>query len=113
MEHMLGACGLVCSECEAFRATQNNDAKAIAQVAAQWSKQFATDISSEAVWCDGCLAGSKRKCGHCADCEIRACVVNRGLTNCAGCDDYACDKLDKFFDMVPCCKGRLDAIRAG
>lgn len=112
METMLGACGLVCSECEAYKATQANDPDAIAKTAAEWSKMFNTDIKPEYVWCDGCLAASERKCGHCAECDIRACVMGRGLANCGECDDYACARIRAFFKSVPCAKARLDEVRA-
>jgi len=112
MEKMLGACGLDCGECEACKATQANDADAIARVAAEWSKMYNADIKPEFVWCDGCMTDGVRKCGHCAECDIRACVVGRGLANCAGCDDYACERITKFFESVPCAKEGLDEIRA-
>jgi len=49
---------------------------------------------------------------HCTVCEIRKCGKEKGVINCAYCDDYACDKLLKFFEMVPDNKKRLDAIRS-
>jgi len=32
---------------------------------------------------------------------------------CSECDDYACEKLEAFFRMVPDAKKQLDGIRAG
>ena len=37
MEKIIGACGNDCGDCEAYKATQANDAGAIARVAEQWS----------------------------------------------------------------------------
>jgi len=46
-------------------------------------------------------------------CEIRACGLGRKLTTCAGCDDYACDKLQGFFKNVPPgARENLEALRA-
>ncbi len=112
MGKMLGACGLDCGECGAYKATRANDAAAIAQVAQDWSKEYSADIKPEFVWCDGCTSDSPRKCGHCAECDIRECVVSRGLANCAGCADYGCEKIARFFESVPCAKGRLDEVRS-
>jgi hypothetical protein len=112
MSTILGACGLVCSECEAYKATQTNDPDAIAKTAAEWSKMFSADIKPEYVWCDGCLAASSRKCGHCAECDIRACVTSHGLANCGECGDYACEKITQFFEMMPDAKAKLDQIKA-
>jgi len=112
MEKIIGACGNDCGDCEAYKATQANDAGAIARVAEQWSKEYSADIKPEYVWCDACMTDGARKCGHCAECDIRACVVSRSLANCAGCDDYACERITKFFESFPCAKGRLDEVRA-
>ncbi len=84
-ERLISACGLVCSECDAFLATQAGDAAAIERVAAQWSEQFGATIPAAGVWCDGCMTGGERRCGHVDECKIRACVVGRSLANCAGC----------------------------
>ncbi|MCE5322084.1 DUF3795 domain-containing protein [bacterium] len=113
MENIIGACGLSCSECDAYKATQANDHEAIAKVAADWSKQFGADIQMESILCDGCMTDGNRKCGHCAECEIRACVVSRGLANCAYCDDFGCEKLTNFFQMASCAEKSLNEIRAG
>lgn len=111
MERMLGACGLICSECDAYLATQTNDAEKIAEIAKQWSKEFGGDFSPESIWCDGCMSESDRKCGHCAECDIRSCVSSKGLANCGECADYACETISRFFESVPCCKERLDAVK--
>lgn len=99
-DKLIAACGLICSECDAYRATQKGDADAIANVAAQWSEQYGSAIPPESVWCDGCMANGERLCGHGGECKIRSCVVERGLGTCAGCDDYACGLLQEFFAMA-------------
>lgn len=47
MERMVAFCGLVCTKCSAFIATQSNDEEALKQVAAQWSEEFNTTIAPE------------------------------------------------------------------
>jgi hypothetical protein len=111
MDRILGACGLECSACPAYVATQANDAAKIEEIARRWSAQFGADIRAENVWCDGCLTDGERKCGHCAECEIRSCVMGRGFATCAECGDYPCDKIKGFFEMVPHAKKTLDALR--
>ncbi|MCE5198844.1 MAG: DUF3795 domain-containing protein [Armatimonadota bacterium] len=113
MDKLIGACGLDCTACKAYKATQANDPDAIAQVAAEWSKEFNADIKPEHVWCDACMTASSRKCGHCAECETRACVEARGIANCAYCDEYPCENLSRFLSAVPCAKSALDEIRQG
>jgi hypothetical protein len=99
-ERLISACGLVCSECDAFLATQAGDAAAIERVAAKWSEQFGATIPAAGVWCDGCMTGGERRCGHVDECKIRACVVGRDLANCAACDDYVCGMLEEFLGFA-------------
>jgi hypothetical protein len=113
MDKIIAYCGLVCSDCSAYIATQADDQAALEKVAAQWREQYhAPDLTVESVICDGCLDGG-RKCGHCADCEIRACGVERGVTNCAHCSDYTCEKIEGFFGFAPDARLVLDEIRHG
>ncbi len=112
MDKIIAYCGLVCSDCEAYVATQAGDQAALEQVAAKWREEYnAPGITVASVLCDGCLTG-ERKCGHCAECDIRACGVERGVVNCGHCPDYAsCEKLERFFAMVPPARAVLDEVR--
>jgi len=112
MSKMISCCGLVCTECPAYLATQANDENKARETAAMWSKMFSIEVKIEDVWCDGCLVEGK-KCAHCGECEIRACVFEKKLDNCAHCDDYGCQKISGFFQMVPDAKKYLDEIRKG
>lgn len=113
MDKIIAYCGLVCTDCPAYIATQANDWAALEQVAAQWREEFnAPNISAEGVLCDGCLTDLGHKFGHCHECRIRACGLDRGVLNCAYCEDYACDTLQGFFNMVPDARTRLDGIRS-
>jgi hypothetical protein len=113
MDNTVAYCGLVCSECPAYVATQTDDREALARVAAQWREQFnEPGITADTVICDGCL-GEGRLSGYCATCEIRACGVERGIANCAHCPDYACAKLEGFFAHAPEARETLDQIRIG
>ena len=111
MDRMIAYCGLVCTECPAYIATQNDDQEALKQVAAQWSKQFNADITPEFCVCDGCLAFEGRNCGHCSECEIRACGIEKKVPNCAHCEDYACQKLEEFFGFAPDAKATLNEVK--
>ena len=113
MEKMIAYCGLICTECPAYIATQADDRAALERVAAQWREEFnAPNITVESVICDGCLTAEGRKCGHCFECEMRACAMERGVANCAHCEAYACDKLEGFFGFVPEARATLEAVRA-
>jgi hypothetical protein len=107
---MTAYCGLGCTECPAYLATQANDAAAAQKIAAEWSKAYHADVKIEHVWCDGCLVEGK-KCAHCGECKIRACARKLGVESCARCDRYPCAELRGFFEMAPMARESLEALR--
>jgi hypothetical protein len=82
------------------------------ETAATWSKEFGQPFKAEDINCVGCLEETGIHISHCSECEIRQCGMARGVANCAFCEDYACEKLTKFFGMVPEAKVTLDGLRA-
>jgi hypothetical protein len=111
MEKITAYCGLTCSKCPALLATQQDDDDERAKVAQMWSEQFKVDIKPEDINCNGCLSTTEPLFSHCQVCEIRQCGQKRHLANCAYCEDYACEKLVKFLEMVPEAKSTLEEIR--
>jgi hypothetical protein len=90
MDKMIAFCGLTCTECLAFIATQKDDDGERKKVAKLWSKEYKSEIKPE---------------------DIRKCGQEKEVKNCAYCDDFACEKLTKFFDMAPETKTTLVEIR--
>ena len=112
MDKIVAYCGLVCTDCPAYVATQADDRAALERVAAQWREEYnAPNITVESVIWAGCLTEEGRKWSHCAEGEIRACGVTRGVVNCAHCADYACEKLEGFFGFAPDARAVLDEIQ--
>jgi len=110
MERMIAYCGLDCAKCEGYQASQADDDGKRAKVARDWSARYRADIRPEQINCDGCR-GEGRKFSHCNNCEIRRCGVERGVDNCARCDEYACEKLEAFFQVAPEARAALDGLR--
>ncbi len=116
-EKMIAYCGLVCTECLGFIATQSGDEEALERVAAQWSEEFNASLAAADCTCDGCTSGSERLSSHArSECEVRACAIGRNVITCAHCDDYArpggCEKITGFFTFAPDAKTSLEGIRA-
>ena len=111
MDQIIAFCGIVCSKCPAYIAKQNNDDELRKKTAAQWSKEFSSDIKPQDVNCDGCLSSDGVVIQYCQVCEIRKCGLERKVENCAYCDEYVCDLLEKWFKNVPAAKETLDQIR--
>jgi hypothetical protein len=109
MDKIVAVCGITCTECPAYQATQTDDDALRAKTAEEWSKMYGSDIKAEHINCDGCNTEGK-KIHHCTECEIRLCGLDKGHDNCGQCADYACEKLEGFFGMVPDAKTTLDQI---
>ena len=113
MKKQIAYCGIVCSECLAFIATQNNDNAKRKELAEQWSKEYGHEMKLQDINCDGCVSPNGKKLGYCTVCEVRKCGREKKVVNCAYCSDYVCDKLGAFFQKAPMLKANLDAIKKG
>ena len=113
MEKRLAKCGLICTDCEAFIATQTGNPAKLQRVAKEWSERYNYQFTAEALVCDGCLTTSGKLASFCRECLVRLCAFDKELENCAYCEDYVCENLAKCFQMAPEAKQRLDEIRSG
>ncbi|HPA71785.1 MAG TPA: DUF3795 domain-containing protein [Spirochaetota bacterium] len=115
MERMISYCGLDCTACPVFKATQRNDDAKRARVAEAWSKMFNHEFTVADINCDGCAKTDGKLFGHCANCAVRQCGMEKGLANCAHCADYACEKLTGLLAFIPnpAAKENLEEIRQG
>ena len=122
MDKIIAYCGLVCSDCPAYIATQANDPEALGQVLERWREEFnAPHITVEDILCDGCQAHYGRLNGYCRRCPIRPCGLARSVPNCAHCDEYVCEQLERllavcdnihgFFEYASGARGTLEGIR--
>jgi hypothetical protein len=118
---MIAYCGLNCVTCYIYLATRETDLKKQRQMREQivvaikkylGEEKRVEDITD----CDGCKARGGRLYSNCQKCQIRKCASEKRLENCAYCNEYACEKLSKFFDSEgeqAGAKKRLDEIKAG
>ncbi len=115
MATLRAVCGLDCSQCEAYQATQTNDVAAKERIAAQWRATFnSPDITADSVTCDGCLTDGRHG-GYCGQCPVRACGSARGVPTCAHCSEFDnCATLAGFLAQGPTDELRktLVALRA-
>jgi hypothetical protein len=111
MATLIAACGLDCSQCDSYLATQANDLLKLETVVEKWTSEYhATGLTVENIQCDGCMTPG-RKTGHCGECNIRQCAMEHGVVNCSACPEYACEQLSAFFQFVPQARINLDALR--
>lgn len=87
MEKMIGYCGYNCHLC----AARSDDPALRQRMVDGWRKIFGhQNYTAVNVKCDGCLSD-----GRIADksCKARPCAREKGVENCAYCDEFPCDKM--------------------
>ncbi len=110
MSEMIAYCGLDCSKCDAFIATQAGNIAQKEKIAERWSRELNMEFTSEDITCDGCK--SDRISAWCRSvCKIRPCAIGNGVNTCAHCADYRCEQLDEFLTDEPEARTTLDKIR--
>jgi hypothetical protein len=112
MERMTGICGLNCLTCPIYIATQKDDDQERKKIAEQWS----TDefpLEQKDVNCEGCLVEEEKLSKFAKACEVRACGFEKSVENCAHCDEYPCERLNKLWQMFDASEAKafLDKIR--
>ncbi len=112
MQKMIGICGVDCTKCQAYIATQKNDNEERKKIAELWSSDK-LPLKLEDINCDGCLAVEKRHIKFVNMCEVRACGLRKNVENCAHCDEYLCEKLNKHLKKAGAseAKATLEDIR--
>ena len=102
IEKIIACCGLNCAVCDARIATVANDHELRARIAEKWKVQYnVPDILPKMINCTGCLEAGV-KLAHCAQCEIRKCVISKDFQTCAECDEMeSCAILRNIYQYVP------------
>jgi hypothetical protein len=52
------------------------------------------------VICDGCTTIDARCVTHCLTCPVRCCAMETGVTNCALCDKFPCERLQGIWKVT-------------
>jgi hypothetical protein len=121
MREIIGYCGIVCSNCDIYKATKNgnNDLREIifkreieGGHSDRFQKLFGREYTLEDIYCNGCPIENKRSFWYTKNCQMRACALEKNLENCAYCTEYPCEKLQAFFGKSHVnAKKTLDEIR--
>ena len=117
MNETIGYCGLNCQTCPIYLATREKDKdkkyKMRAEIAQQikelYDQEYKPDDISD---CDGCKTEGGRLFSGCHNCHMRKCASKKRIGNCAYCQDYPCEELEKLFATDKDARMRLDAIKS-
>jgi hypothetical protein len=96
---MISYCGIVCTDCPAYRLTQAGDTEGLAALAGRLT-ELGRPHRPEDMPCDGCLVRGGRLVPYCRECAARLCGMERGLPNCAHCEDFGCARLLEVWKVV-------------
>ena len=87
MKEILAYCGYRCDLC----AARSEDPAVRQKLVDGWRKYFGHEMyTAENVRCDGCLSDGRHAD---VNCPVRPCAIEKGIENCAHCDEFPCDKL--------------------
>lgn len=118
MEDSLSYCGLICQTCPIYLATRELDEekryKMRVDIARQIKELYGQEFKPENVTdCDGCKTQGGRLFSGSKNCYMRKCSRRKRIENCAHCNEYPCEELEKLFTTDPDAKKRLDEVRSG
>ena len=108
MKDNIAYCGLDCEQCEAYKATMNNDDELRQKVAKEWSEWNQVDIRPEMINCLGCRADGI-KTPFCESlCQIRQCALGKEYRTCGDCGELeSCKKITMITGNNPDALERL------
>jgi hypothetical protein len=96
MEEVSGLCGFRCDLCQ-FYNKNIKDEKHKETVSKEFSKIFGYDVKPCDVECVGCRDEGKHAD---ANCPVRPCAIEKGVKNCAYCQEFICDKLKERMSFI-------------
>jgi hypothetical protein len=110
---IIAICGLDCAVCPAYAAHITDDWGLREATAKEWSTAYGFECKPEMIDCVGCTTVDGVHIGHCHECAIRKCGLERGVVNCAVCELFeGCAIIGDFLAKVPQAKENLEKARA-
>ena len=98
MSDIIARCGFKCNLCLIYRDNLKKDKQNRQKFRDGLEKYYGDKLTLEECYCDSCMTpDSENPVRITSDCTIRPCVIAKGLENCAYCDQYPCEDLDRKF----------------
>lgn len=101
MSDIIARCGFKCNLCLIYKDNLKSD-KDRERFRDGLEKYYGDKLTLEECYCDGCMTpDSENPTRITTECEIRPCVIEKGLENCGYCEQYPCRILEpKMIDYL-------------
>jgi len=103
MDRVVSACGVLCSECAAYRGRERGPEHQ-RRAAAAWARIYAYPQDPANLACGGCASSDEEVFHSSRTCAARRCCRAKGFVTCAECSTRPCAALEKaqaVWDGVP------------
>lgn len=108
---MIAYCGIDCSKCKSYIATQSGKSEALVKAAERLTRVYRSEVKPEYVICDGCKA-DKRHSFFCSNkCKMRKCCIEKNYNACIECHDFLCKELAFELTNTPEARDNLEKLR--
>jgi len=107
MSEMIARCGFKCHLCLIYRDNLKKDAQNRQRFRDGLERIYGDKLTLEECYCDGCLTpDGENPVRINTECQIRPCVIEKGLENCAYCEQYPCKIMEPKMIDYEKVKGR-------
>ena len=106
MEPILTRCGYRCDLCLAYKPNVERNPANRQKLSDGWHQYFGFRIPPEEICCDGCMSENPEQIDQ--ECPVRPCVIEKGIENCAACEQYICEKLQRRLVVYEEVKSRIN-----
>ncbi|MBU3949058.1 MAG: DUF3795 domain-containing protein, partial [Proteobacteria bacterium] len=107
---MIAYCGIDCSKCPSYLATQSGKHQELEKVAKSLEKVYRTEVKPEYVICDGCRSEGRLSYFCRNKCKMRKCCTDKGFHSCIECFDFPCKELEFELNNAPEAKNNLKKL---
>lgn len=94
MPKLMSACGVLCSDCQAYLANTKGVAHQ-KRTADAWFRIYARKENVENISCGGCLSSDEQVFHSSRTCKARRCCLSKGFASCAECAVENCPDLER------------------
>ena len=95
MSDIVARCGYKCNLCLIYRDNLKKDEQNKQKYRDSLLKYYGDQLTLEQCYCDGCMTEDiENPIRVDVNCQVRPCVIEKGLENCGYCEQYPCQILE-------------------